>query len=98
MTILAVWRQIASSIGPGHDRGHIPAAFGARSKHREHVRSVVSYRDGVLEMGRKAPIGCHHTPSVLELFGLGSPGVDHRLHCEDRSEEHTSELPSRPYL
>src|SRR3982750_2959131 len=48
----------------------------------KHLRAVVGDGDGVLEVGREAPVGRLHRPAVVEEHGARPPGVHHGLHGE----------------
>src|SRR3989442_4530614 len=53
-----------------------------------------SARDG----GREAPASGSSAPDAPHRFGAASPGAGPGLLRPNRSEEHTSELQSRPHL
>src|SRR5437588_5052500 len=57
--------------------------YGTSAGNGKHLRAVVGDGDGVLEVGRQAPVGRLHGPAVVEEDGAGTPGVHHGLHGED---------------
>src|SRR5205823_1314338 len=50
--------------------------------HRQHFRAVLGEGDGVLEVGREAPVGGDDRPAVVEQERSGGADVDHGLHRE----------------
>src|SRR5438270_7218125 len=72
--------------------------YGTSAGNGKHLRALVGDGDGVLEVGRQAPVGRLHGPAVVEEDGAGTPGVHHGLHGEDVAHPELDPPTRRPVV